>query len=717
VTDCVCRVGARIAIEGRSCWRRPLARRVAFLVDGAAYFAAFAAAAERAQRSIFILAWDVNSGVRLRRDGHRIAAPDALGDFLTSLLARRPALHVNVLDWDFAMIYALERESLPVVGRAWTGHPRLHFQLDGTHPLGASHHQKVVVIDDALAFVGGLDLAACRWDTSDHAARDPRRVDPGYRAYPPFHDVQMMVDGDVAASLGELARTRWLRATGVRLPAVAPVGDPWPPGIAPDVVDVPVAIARTEPAWNGRAGVYEVEALFVDAIAAARRAIYLEMQYLTSSRLVDALAVRLGETDGPEVVIVLPRVCSGWLEEATMGTLRARVLRGLAAADRFGRLRLYHPVVPGLSPDQAVNVHAKVAVVDDDLVRIGSANASNRSLRLDTECDLVLEAEGKPHVRTAIAGVRDRLVAEHLGVAAADVAAARARAGGALGGAIEALRGGARTLVPLELPAPAWPDEIAPDASLLDPDQPVARKGVLVELLVGELSSPPRGFVVRSITVVVGVLVLALAWRWTPLGAWVGWAAGAVAPVRTSPLAALGVVLAFVAGGLLLVPATGLMVATTLVFGPLLGFAYALLGALASALVGYALGRVLARGTLRHVASRVLHAVNPRLARRVVRSVATGRLVPIAPFTVVNLVAGASGVDFPTFTLRTVVMLTAGTAMVTLLADRFADAVRRPGIATVASLLTMMVLLLLLAPLARRRHWGSAGWAGGEELG
>src|SRR5690242_18317220 len=228
-----------LAVEGRNCWRRARAHRVAFLVDAAAYYAAFASAVARAERSILIVGWDVHGGIRLHRDG-RGDLPDRLGDLLVAVLDRRPELHANVLDWDFAMIYALEREPLPVVGRAWARHPRLHFRLDGTHPLGGSHHEKLVVIDDAVAFIGGFDLAACRWDTPEHRATDPRRVDPGYRHYAPFHDVQLAVDGPVAAALGELARRRWHRATGVELaPPPAPVSDAWPPGLRPDLTDVP----------------------------------------------------------------------------------------------------------------------------------------------------------------------------------------------------------------------------------------------------------------------------------------------------------------------------------------------------------------------------------------------------------------------------------------------------------------------------------------------
>jgi phosphatidylserine/phosphatidylglycerophosphate/cardiolipin synthase-like enzyme/uncharacterized membrane protein YdjX (TVP38/TMEM64 family) len=692
-----------LAVVGRNCWRRARAHRVAFLVDAAAYYAAFASAVARAERSILVVGWDVHGDIRLRRDG-RSELPDRLGDLLVAVLDRRPGLHANVLDWDFAMIYALEREPLPLVGRAWARHPRLHFRLDGSHPLGGSHHQKLVVIDDAVAFIGGLDLAACRWDTPEHRTEDPRRVDPGYRHYAPFHDVQLAVDGPVAATLGDLARSRWYRATGVELaPPPAPASDAWPPGLRPDLTDVPVALARTEPAWGGRPGIHEVEQLYLDAVAAARRSIYLETQYLTSPRLGDALAARLAEADGPDVVMVVPRVCAGWLEETTMGALRARVLRRLRDADLHGRLGVYHPTVPGLSRDAQVNVHAKVLVIDDALVRVGSANASNRSMRLDTECDAVIEADGAPAVRAAIAGFRNRLLAEHLGVPAERVADAVAAA--PLRAAVERLRGGARTLVSLEPPTPQWLEDIVPDTPLIDPEAPLPRQSMAIELLVGELASARR-FVVRAFAILLGVLLLAMVWRWTSLPHVLAWTARTVRPVRTSPATALAVVTAFVAGGLLLVPATGLIVGAALVFGAKLGFAYALLGSLASAFVAYGLGRALSRGRVRRLLGDVAHAVSPRLARRGVRSVATGRLLPIAPFTVVNLVAGAAGVDFRTFALRTVVTLTAGTWLLTLLADSFAEAIRRPGPGTLAALIGVVVLLLLLGPLTRRRPWG-----------
>ena len=182
------------------------ADRLAFLIDGAAYFAAFVAAAEQARESIFIVGWDVDSRTCLRPDGALGDLPSELGAFLKALVSRRRSLNVYVLEWDFAVIFALERESAAVRRRRWQGYRRLHYHEDGAHPAGASHHQKIVVIDDSVAFIGGIDLSNRRWDSPAHLAEDTQRVDVDGIRYPPVHDVQVAVEGEVAAALGALVR-------------------------------------------------------------------------------------------------------------------------------------------------------------------------------------------------------------------------------------------------------------------------------------------------------------------------------------------------------------------------------------------------------------------------------------------------------------------------------------------------------------------------------
>ena len=227
----------QIAVPGRNCWRIAPAARAAFLIDASAYFAAFAQAVEQAQRSIFIMAWDIHSRTRLRPDQPPGQYPDELGPFLDALVRERRDLHVYILNWDCNIIYAFEREALPGVQLGWKTHQRIQFRLDSNYPVGASLHQKIIVVDDAIAFSGGLDLTIRRWDTPAHLAQYPGRIDHRGVPYPPFHDIQLLVDGSAARALAELVRERWFRRTGQRIPPTPVDTDPWPGAVQPDMTD------------------------------------------------------------------------------------------------------------------------------------------------------------------------------------------------------------------------------------------------------------------------------------------------------------------------------------------------------------------------------------------------------------------------------------------------------------------------------------------------
>ena len=190
--------------EGHNCWRLSHADKVAFLIDGAAYFEALAETIERAQKTIFIAAWDIDSRIQLLRRDDAESREPCLGDFLNTRVKQVPELQVYILTWDYPMLYIREREWLPIFNLGWKTHRRIHFYLDDEHPIGASQHQKIVVVDNRLAFCGGLDLSNSRWDTPQHKIDDPRRKDPNGKPYGPVHDFQVMVSGDCAAGLGEL---------------------------------------------------------------------------------------------------------------------------------------------------------------------------------------------------------------------------------------------------------------------------------------------------------------------------------------------------------------------------------------------------------------------------------------------------------------------------------------------------------------------------------
>lgn len=667
------------------------AARLAVLVDGEAYFGAVAEALERARQRVFLVGWDFHTGVRLRRGGGAGDEPDLVG-LLRARLAARPDLEVRILEWDFALFYALERQLLPKVRFGAPTHPRLHFALDGTHATGASHHQKLVIVDDGVAFTGGFDLAPTRWDTRAHRAHDPRREDPGAGRYPPFHDVGVAVDGEAARALAAVARERWHRATGEALPGLEPDVDPWPQGLAATFEDVSVGLARTDPGATPPRR--EVEALHLESIRSARRAIYAESQYLTGDAVADALASRLRDTDGPDVVIVGPRCCSGWLEESVMGTRRARLVERLRSADRFGRLRLVHPVVPGVDPDD-FRLHAKVTVVDDRLLRIGSANLSNRSMGLDTELDLAVEAEPGSALARRIEAVRDDLLAEHLGCEAKDVAAA-VHAEGSLARGLDALSGGERTLVRLESPLPEGIEDVGawiPEDAPLDPERPVEVDEFLRRFLPEQPRSPAR----RRAWLAVGGVALALAvlaglWQFTPLQQWArpDTLAALAAPLRESAWGPWVFIAGMTVAGLAMVPVTALIVASALLFGPVLGFVVAWVGAMASALLGYAVGRGLWRDAVHRLLGPRLRRAAGRMGRRGAVAVAALRVVPVAPYTAVNVAAGASPLRLRPYAVGTMIGMTPGIALLTVLADRLARAVRDPGPGTVLGALVLV---------------------------
>jgi phosphatidylserine/phosphatidylglycerophosphate/cardiolipin synthase-like enzyme len=157
--------------------------------------------------------------------------------------------------------------------------------------------------------------------------------------------------------------------------------------------------------------------MHLSSILRARRSIYLENQYFASPVIAEALAQRLAEADGPEVVLVSAEHSPSYFDQMTMDQARVSLLRRLRAADRFGRFRAYYPRTAEGGP---IIVHSKVAVIDDRLVRIGSANLNNRSGGFDTECDVAIEAR-TPGEQAEIARFRARLIAHWLAAAPGEV--------------------------------------------------------------------------------------------------------------------------------------------------------------------------------------------------------------------------------------------------------------------------------------------------------
>lgn len=415
---------------GDTCWRLSRAQRAAVLIDGADYFSRLDEALRCARHSIFILGWDFDSRIRLLPD-----QPESptLGDFLRELVERNPQLEVRALIWSAAVVHAPSQPTQLLLGADWDKHERIRVKLDTFHPIYGAHHQKLVVIDDTIAFSGGMDLTVRRWDTHPHEIDNPARVSPEGLPYAPIHDVQMTVDGEAAADLADLARDRWLRATGEDLQPCRERGDIWPASLEPDFIGRKIGVARTYPQCGTCEPVTEVERLTGKSLRAARRHIYIEQQYMTTTFVGDILRDHLRNPDGPEIMILMTRESRGLAERVVMGSNRDRLIRRIRKHDHYDRLRVCYPVIrhgdDGNSDGGSqIIVHSKLMIIDDWFLRVGSANLNNRSMGLDSECDLAIEADDHP-TRRAIERLRWRLIAEHLDAGLDDLEAHSTRHG------------------------------------------------------------------------------------------------------------------------------------------------------------------------------------------------------------------------------------------------------------------------------------------------
>ncbi|RZJ45973.1 MAG: phospholipase [Brevundimonas sp.] len=426
---------------GTTCWRAEIAPRAALLVDMEPYLDAAKAAMSQASRSIHFLNWAFDPDTILDHAPTDGSGPQTIGRFLKALSEARPDLEIRILCWKSPVAVAASQRFFPWRSRRFFADTRVDFRLDGTLPPGASHHQKVIVVDDALAFCGSCDIGPDRWDSPDHLHPDPRRgkTARGSPCYDCRHEVMAVVDGPPAASLGELFRARWARATGEALPAAAePRPDVWPAGLTPDFETLEIGLSRTQAPWKDYPEVREGEAATLAAIASAKTTLYIENQYFTSPIVAEAIAQRLDDADGPEVILVSTRHSPSWFDQMTMDKTRSAFLKRLEDADRHGRFRAYSPVTRN---DRIIIVHAKLAVVDDRFVRIGSSNVNNRSQGFDSECDLTLDGGAITDAtgRSCVGVFRNRLIAHWLGCDEAEVDQAVRTQGGIAAG-IEHLR-------------------------------------------------------------------------------------------------------------------------------------------------------------------------------------------------------------------------------------------------------------------------------------
>jgi len=641
-----------IVQPGKNCWRVERADRFYCVQDAADYFRLVRNALLQAQQTVFILGWDIFPAVDLLPGDEASDAPTRLDHLLAFITRRRPRLRCYVLIWDYAALYTLERDPFARWKLGWRTARRIRFGFDDRIPFGGSHHQKIIVVDDQLAFCGGIDLTGHRWDTSAHRVDEPARRSAG-EPYEPYHEVQAMATGPLATALGTLARDRWRAIGERRLPPLRVSSDDlWPSEVAPDLTDVDVAISRTVPEIEGHPAIRECESLFLDSIARAKQTIYIESQYFTNDALAEALAARLREPNGPEIVIVSPQECHGWLEQNTMGVFRDRVFRLMIAADTNKRLRLVYPAA-SRAQNVPTFIHSKVMIVDDELARIGSANFSRRSMGVDSECDLAVEAGGDPRVQAGIRHMRDRLVAEHLGLPV-DAVARGVEHAGSLRAFVDSRAQADRTLARIELPPVTETPASEALRQAADPDEPILSGSLIADVV------PP---------------------------------VDAVAGVRPH-------VITLVANFVLFSP-SWMAIAAGVLLGAFRGGIVALLASVAVAAAGYAAGRWMGPVALPRWMSRRAYRSVRQLGAQAVVGVLVLRLASVASAGSIHLICGASRVSFSSYLAGTAIGLAPATFAFAGLGALLRHTQMDPSVSNMLITVVAAVLMFVVAALAR----------------
>jgi phospholipase D1/2 len=212
----------------------------------------------------------------------------------------------------------------------------------------------------------------------------------------------------------------------------------------------------------------------------------------------------------------------------------------------------------------------------------------------------------------------------------------------------------------------------------------------------------------------IGIIILLLlfaaaaAWKWTPLADLIdihrlaGWASS----VRQSPARHFYVLGAYLIGSLLLIPITVLILVTAIVFGPMFGSLYSLVGCLATAAVTYAIGFFVGQDFVRKIAGAKWQRVQRKIGRSGIVAVATLRLLPVAPFTVVNIVSGAFKIPLRDYILGSLLGLTPGILITNLFAHQFENAIHNPGIGIFLVLAALVGITTVATAWFKRRFDG-----------
>ena len=698
--------------QGENCWATSQASFATPLIDCGNYYKALHSAILKAKHSIFIVGWDIDSRIRLLRgeDEANSEAPSVVSDLLAWKAEQNPDMKIYLLRWDSSLAFFAQREMW--AKEVWDEKTpdNVLTELDDTIPMGGSQHQKIIVIDDELVFSGGMDISTNRWDTRDHPIESEERNGPD-GPYTPLHDVQIVSAGPVVARFSELVRWRWLRVAEEKPITIredaktdidAPLPEAWPEDYAPWFRKVDCALARTIPFMDEVEPVQEVRHMLLDLISEAERIIYIENQFTSRQEIAEALNRRMKEKPDLHVVVVSSYEPKGKFECEAFWAGRIEFKKILEkGVDPERVVMTYSSITDEHGQHATKRIHSKVMTIDDRYAVIGSSNISNRSMSLDTEIDMVLFGNNEEN-RREVARIRNDLLAEHTGRTVEQVAALMEEPN-----PVRALMEGqlAHGYVLTQVHDEIFTDQETGQnffSRLSDPEEPLIPP---LPTLGGE-AMPIRNPRRRTIMIGIGVMVIAaLAAALVIASQFIPWLStdninAFLEESRGTYFALPTVLMVYVVGGFFFFPVTVMSLAVSAIFGPIWGPLYGILGALLSSASMFGVGKVAGNAGLRKIGGPKVEAVDAKLKTSGIVGVAAIRMLPIAPFSLVNLVAGISSIGLMQFLVGTFLGMFPPMIAKGLVGDSITQIFRNPSPETISYLVGGIVLWGLMI-------WGS----------
>ena len=699
---------------GQNCWVESKARFATPLIDCANYYKALHSAIVKASHSIFIVGWDIDSRIRLLRgeDEQNSEAPSVISDLLKWKAQQNPDIKIYLLRWDSSLAFFAQREMWAKEVWEEKTPDNVETVLDDTIPMGGSQHQKIVVIDDEVVFSGGMDVSTNRWDTRDHPVVSSERNGPDGE-YGPLHDVQMVSSGPIVLDFAKLVRWRWQRVaedTPIDIREEArngesePLPKVWPDDYPPLFENVECALARTIPFMDEVEPAQEVRHMLLDLIGQAESIIYIENQFTTRQEIAEALNKQLKLKPDLSVIVVSSYEPKGKFECEAFWASRIEFKAILENGIDPKRVKLTYSSIEDMKGRKAYKrIHSKVMTIDDKYLVIGSSNLSNRSMTLDTEIDTVLYGN-TPENQARVAQIRNDLLAEHTGRALKDMDEIFNNEY-----PVQALVNNqiAHGYVLTEVHDEVFTEHSVNNIfrALSDPEEPL----ISVPTLDGS-ALPARNPRRRSIMVMIGLAVIAV------LGGLMFWASQSIDWLSSDNISAFleksrgtyfalpTVLLVYVVGGILFFPVTVLSLAVAAIFGPIWGPIYGILGALLSSAILFGIGKISGNAGLRKIGGPKVAAVDEKLKQSGIVGVAAIRMLPIAPFSLVNLVAGISSIGIIQFLVGTFLGMFPPMIAKGLVGDSIAQIWQNPSASTISYLAGGIVLWGLMI-------WGSQKFA------